>query len=155
MKDRLGWRMKGEEGQRRKLGGRCGKCNAMHGTHECTLKLEELRCLYPPCRNKVGHVTAVCHELTKSCNLPVCQGAWGHRSFCHSTIPVEGGEPYGYTQEAAEKLREEFSKFSYLLTDEEWEDMAEADNLERREGARGPVRRGRGGGGKGRPYERD
>jgi len=37
---------------------------------------------------------------------------------------VEGGKPYGYSEEAARRLREDFSKFSHYLTDEDWEDLA-------------------------------
>ena len=112
------------ERQRRKLGGRCARCFGEHTTPECHLNPEELRCTYPPCRYKTGHVTAVCYELSKICVLPVCNKAIGHRSFCHKTIPVEGGEPYGYSEEAARRLREEFSKFSHYLTDEDWENLA-------------------------------
>ena len=127
MRERLGWKGRDGEGQRRKLGGRCGKCFGQHKTHEFTFHPEELWCRYPPCKNKVGHVTSVCHELTKVCKIPVFQGGQGHRSFCHETIPEEGGKPYGYTEEVAKKLREEFSRFSHLLMDEE--EVTDVDEL--------------------------
>ena len=151
---RQGRREENSERQRRKLGGRCARCFGEHTTPECHISPENLRCTYPPCWSKTGHVTAVCHELTKICVLPVCQKALGHRSFCHKTIPVEGGEPYGYSEEAARRLKEDFDKFSHYLTDEEWEDLGDRglDNTSGGgEGGRGggPVRKGRGGYGRG------
>ena len=122
-KQRSVGREENSERQRRKLGGRCEKCFGDHTTPECHLSPEELRCQYPPCWSKTGHVTAVCHELTKVCVLPVCNKAIGHQSFCHKTIPVEGGEPYGYSEEAARRLREDFDKFSHFLTEEDWEGL--------------------------------
>lgn len=145
-------RMKLRESQRRKLGGRCERCLGEHTTLECHMNPEDLRCRYPPCRYKTGHTTSTCHELTKICVLPICNNAIGHRSFCHKTVPVEGGEPYGYSEEVARRLREDFEKFSHYLTEEEWEDLAVTDTLGGGAGSRGggPVRRGRGGYGRGR-----
>ena len=133
------------ERQRRKLGGRCKKCCGDHTTPECHLSPEELRCQYPPCRSKIGHATAACHELNKVCVLPVCKKAIGHRSFCHKTIPVQGGKPYGYSEEAARRLREDFNKFSHFLTEEDWEDLAVVDTSGGGAGGRGGGPVGRGG----------
>ena len=93
---------------RRQLGGRCSRCFGEHSASECTCHPEELRCRYPPCARKVGH------ELTKSYNLPVCWGALGHRSFCHDTVG-EDGQTYGYSEEAARRLRDDFYRFQHLL----------------------------------------
>ena len=108
---------------RRQLGGRCSRCFGEHSASECTCHPEELRCRYPPCARKVGH------ELTKSYNLPVCWGALGHRSFCHDTVG-EDGQTYGYSEEAARRLRDDFYRFQHLLTDEDWQELAEQHSAE-------------------------
>ena len=50
---------------------------------------------------------------------------------------MEGGEPYDYSEEAARRLREDFSKFSHYLTDEDWEDLALVNTSGERAGGSG------------------
>ena len=108
---------------RRKLGGRCSKCFGEHSAQDCTCHPEDLRCRYTLCAKKVGHVTMVCQELTKTCNLPICGGALGHRSLRHDTLDSDG-KSYGYTEEAAECLRDDFYRFEHLLTDKDWQELS-------------------------------
>ena len=114
---------------RRKLGGRCSKCFGEHSAQDCTCHPEDLCCRYPPCARKVGHVTTVCQELTKMCNLPICRGAVGHRSLCHDTLDSDG-KPYGYSDETAERLRDDFYRFEHLLTDEDWQELGRRSRSE-------------------------
>ena len=78
VRNRLGERLVTDGGTR---GGRCFKCSI----EACPFRPQELRCFYHPCTQKV-HVTATCHDLTKRCRLPVCQGQRGHRSFVMSIL---------------------------------------------------------------------
>ena len=101
----------------RKLGGLCGRCGENHATRDCTYNKEELRCEYPPCIDKQGHATKVCHLLTKRCRLRICMDQRGHRSKSHF-IP-DGMPPYGRDERAAVELKRVFEEYKGLLTEEE------------------------------------
>ena len=101
----------------RKLGGLCGRCGENHATRNCTYNKEELRCEYPPCIDKQGHVTKVCHELTKRCRLRVCEDQRGHRKKSH--FKPDGIMAYGGSKKAASELRGLYEDHKHLLTEEE------------------------------------
>ena len=101
----------------RKLGGLCGRCGENHATRNCTYNKEELRCEYPPCIDKKGHATKVCHLLTKRCRLRICMDQRGHRAKSHF-IP-DGMPPYGRDERAAVELKRVFEEYRGLLTEEE------------------------------------
>ena len=103
--------------EKRRLGGRCGKCGDIHPTRKCRRRKEDLKCDYPPCTNKTGHLSIVCHELMKRCRMPVCKNARGHRTSSHYS--PENVLPYGDDARAARELRRIFEEFKTCLSGEE------------------------------------
>ena len=103
--------------ERRRLGRKCGKCGGLHPSRQCRRQREELKCDYPPCVQKTGHLSVVCHELMKRCRLPVCKNARGHRTSSH--YQPEDVLPYGDDERAARELRRIYADFLTCLTGEE------------------------------------
>ena len=101
----------------RHLGGLCGRCGENHASRECPHDKESLRCTYPPCIDKFGHNTKVCHELMKRCRLPVCEGQRGHRAKSH--FQPDDVIPFGKDRRAAMELRRMYEDYKDYLTDEE------------------------------------